>query len=102
LADWATTESARIIDEIVATGVEVIGDIDDLRPSLDSRPFVSPEGLPESEVLAAALDGLVDLAAQHARLRAELVVATRAAAAAARATEHAVAPGQDVGGRTPP
>lgn len=65
---WAEREAARVIADIEALGVEVIGDLDDLRPRPAKNTPIAPEELPAEELLAAALDGLAGLAAEHAEL----------------------------------
>ena len=65
---WAEREAARLIADIEAVGVEVVGDLDDLRPRPAKNPPIAPEGLPAEEILAAALDGLAGLTAEHAQL----------------------------------
>ncbi|MCZ3387281.1 MAG: hypothetical protein LH630_10040 [Actinomycetia bacterium] len=65
---WAEREAARVIGDIEALGVEVIGDLDDLRPRPAKNPSVAPEELPVEELLAAALDGLAGMTAEHAEL----------------------------------
>lgn len=79
---WAEREAQRIIEGIEATGVEVVGDLDDLRPRPPVREFVSPEDLPDGQLLGAALAGLAGMAVQQVELRALLEEATRAAAEA--------------------
>ncbi len=69
---WAERESARVIADIKALDVEVIGDLEDLRPLPAKNPPVAPEKLPTEDLLAAALDGLAGLAAEHADLMKKL------------------------------
>ncbi len=66
--DWAEHEASRLIDDIEAVGVEVIGDLDDLRPRPTSKAYVDPDQISDSALLDAALDGLAGMAAEHARL----------------------------------
>jgi hypothetical protein len=80
--DWAERQAERLIRGIEATGVEVVGDLDDLRPRPAAREFVSPEDLPAGDLLDAALAGLAGMAVQQVELRALLDEATRAAAEA--------------------
>ncbi len=65
---WADAEAARIITDIEAVGVEVIGDLDDLRPRPSSKQYVDPDKISSDELLGAALDGLAGLAIEHAKL----------------------------------
>lgn len=67
-ADWAEREAARLIADIEAVGVEVVGDLDDLRPRPGRKVAVAPEAVPDADLLEAALDGLAGLAAEHAEL----------------------------------
>ncbi len=80
---WAEARAEELIQELVELGVEVVGDLEDLRPRATTKPFVSPEGLPAEELLEAALAGLTGMAMQHVELRAQLDAATAEAAAAA-------------------
>jgi hypothetical protein len=66
--EWAERESDRVINDIGAVGVRVIGDLEDLRPRTSSADAVAPEELPAAELLAAALDGLAGMATEHAAL----------------------------------
>nr|MCU0296220.1 hypothetical protein [Candidatus Nanopelagicales bacterium] len=67
-AEWAVRESTRLIADIEAVGVRVVGDLDDLRPRPGRKPAVAPEEIPDADLLEAALDGLAGLAAEHAKL----------------------------------
>lgn len=69
---WAEREASRIIGDIEVLGVEVIGDLDDLRPRQGNNPPLAPELVPVDELLEAALDGLAGLAAEHADLMKKL------------------------------
>ncbi len=61
--DWLRDESDRVIEEIRASGVNVIGDIADLNPKLDqSHQHVWPEELPTEELLGIAVSALTGLA----------------------------------------
>ena len=56
---WVRTESQRIIEEIVAAGVQVIGDLDDLSPDLPaSDSEMWPEDLTDKELLGLAVAAL--------------------------------------------
>lgn len=69
---WAEREAARIIDDLKATRVRVVGDLDDLVPRPPRAAPVAPETLPPDELLDAAIDGLAGLAAEHATLQRKL------------------------------
>jgi hypothetical protein len=69
---WAERESARVIADIEALDVEVIGDLGDLKPRPPKSPPIAPEELPAEDLLAAALDGIAGLAAEHAELMKKL------------------------------
>jgi len=66
--EWADREASRLIADIEASGVEVIGDLDDLRPRTSSKRFVEPALISSDELLKCALDGLAGLALEHAKL----------------------------------
>jgi hypothetical protein len=66
--EWAEREATRVIGDIEAVGVEVIGDLSDLRPRPRRSAAVAPEEIPDADLLEAALDGLAGLAAEHAGL----------------------------------
>ncbi|MEO8329953.1 MAG: hypothetical protein ABI586_08115 [Candidatus Nanopelagicales bacterium] len=67
--DWAKQEATRIADEVQNVGARLIGDLGDLTPVVNATPPIAPEDLPAEELLAAAIDGLAGLAAEHAKLR---------------------------------
>jgi hypothetical protein len=59
---WVCDRAERMIAEIKALGVNVIGDVDDLRPPSQARPnTVNPEAASDGELLEAALAGLAEL-----------------------------------------
>lgn len=61
--DWVQEQSERVVAEIRASGVDVIGDLADLEPHLDpSSPFVWPEELADEEVLSVAVAALTAFA----------------------------------------
>ncbi|MGA8846688.1 MAG: hypothetical protein WB471_08775 [Nocardioides sp.] len=68
---WAEREAERMIDGVSATGVEVVGDLADLRPRPSSKPYVDPDLLPTEELLEAALAGLAGMTQRHAEARAQ-------------------------------
>ena len=93
---WAEQGAERMIAAIVATGIEVVGDLDDLRPRPSSSPYVDPDHLPADQLLAAALAGITGMTQRHVELRAQHKAAraedaARAAEAVARAAARAAA-----------
>jgi hypothetical protein len=70
--EWAAREAERLIADIDAVGVDVIGDLDDLRPRESSKEPVAPELLSPDLLLEAALDGLAGLAQEHAELQRKI------------------------------
>ncbi|MCZ3387764.1 MAG: hypothetical protein LH645_01285 [Actinomycetia bacterium] len=68
---WAEREASRLMQEIRAVGIEVVGDLEDLRPRVSKHEPVAPDKLPADELLEAAIDGLAGLAAEHAKLAAK-------------------------------
>ncbi|MFL6179992.1 MAG: hypothetical protein ACJ73J_05385 [Actinomycetes bacterium] len=81
-AEWASQSAQETVDLITSARVRVIGDLDDLRPSLSAAPAVNPEELPPGVLLEACIDGLAGLAVEHAKL------------------SHTGEPGRRAGGRT--
>ena len=71
-AEWADREAARLIADIEAVGVEVVGDLEDLKPRPGRKVAVAPQDVPDADLLEAALDGLAGIAAEHAALKAKL------------------------------
>ncbi len=69
---WAEREAERMIDAVAATGVEVVGDLDDLRSRPSSKPYVDPDRLDPDQLLEAALAGLAGMAQRHTEVRAQL------------------------------
>ena len=60
--EWICARSQQMIDELRASSVRVVGDVDDLRPTRDVRPeLIAPEAASEADLLQAALAGLVEL-----------------------------------------
>ena len=68
-AEWATGEAERIIGAVEAAGVQVIGDLADLRPQFDDLEGKHSEPVEESVTDAAvdAIRGLVELLAERRR-----------------------------------
>lgn len=56
---WVRDESARIIRELHAADVQIVGDVTDLEPTLTpGAPFVWPEDLSDTDLLAYAVAAL--------------------------------------------
>lgn len=70
--DWACGRARTMVDAIVATGVRVVGDLDDLVPvpSAEEGPL-DPTDATDSEMLEVAMDGLVGMGRMLANLRIE-------------------------------
>ncbi len=66
LHDWVRACSAREIDGISAAGVDVVGDLEELRPDLSGPVGAQPEDLDADALLDAALDALVIAVQQRA------------------------------------
>jgi hypothetical protein len=66
---WAEREAERVVADLRATGVQVIGDLEDLRPRPPRNAPVAPDQLPAEDLLEAAIDGLAGLAAEHAAVQ---------------------------------
>ncbi len=66
---WAEHESERLIEGISASGVEVVGDLADLRPRPSSKKYVDPETLAAEVLLEAALAGLAGMSQRHVEAR---------------------------------
>ena len=68
---WVREQSERVISEIGASGVRVIGSLDDLMPDLNKgAPFVWPEDIKDEDILefaVAALSGFAKEAAAAKR-----------------------------------
>ena len=63
---WAAAQADALIGVVAASGVEVIGELDDLRPS----PRADSDGSTPTttELLSASIDGLAELVVAHATL----------------------------------
>lgn len=70
VAEWATTLSEQWVDELAGRGYDVVGDLADLVPG-PPPPFIDPDHPDEAQVSAAGVEGIVALAEEVARLRAE-------------------------------
>lgn len=55
-ASWAQARSERVIETLVAQGYDIVGDVNDLRPS--AEPRVEPPAPTSAQLLDAALDAL--------------------------------------------
>jgi hypothetical protein len=76
---WARQRGERIAEELDASGVRVVGDLSDLVPGSDSAAPGEPDAEPsDSELLEAAVDGLVGLGAVLAEARIEHEALVRA------------------------
>ncbi|HEU4811034.1 MAG TPA: hypothetical protein VFT00_02720 [Nocardioides sp.] len=66
---WAEAETERWISWLEASNVQIIGDVDELRPQRPSedQQFVNPDKVPPKEQLGAALDALVAMTSEAAR-----------------------------------
>lgn len=66
---WATEESERWIEWIRGSGVDVVGDLDELRPAppIDDADWVDPDKVSAKEQLAAALEALSAMTREAAR-----------------------------------
>ncbi|HEX5018330.1 MAG TPA: hypothetical protein VFX15_12185 [Actinomycetes bacterium] len=70
--DWVRSESARVLDELEASGVNIVGDMADLEPRLTPRgSFVWPEDLPDAELLEFAVAALTAAGGRFAELKRE-------------------------------
>lgn len=91
---WADAEASRLISDIEAVGVQVIGDLNDLRPRPSSKQYVDPDQISSDALLEAALDGLAGLTLEHAKLVQQLKGPTEPSPSA---RPHPVAPGRRSG-----
>lgn len=66
--DWVEAESARWIEWLEQSGVDVIGDLEDLRPLPTRRvDYTNPDKVTSKAQLAAALDALTVMTQEAAR-----------------------------------
>lgn len=66
--EWAEAESARWIEWLEQSGVDVIGDLEDLRPLPTRRvDYTNPDKVTSKAQLAAALDALTVMTQEAAR-----------------------------------
>jgi hypothetical protein len=57
---WANEQAEAWIEWVKGSGIQVVGDVDDLRPVplADDEPYVNPDKVPARVVLGAAVDAL--------------------------------------------
>ena len=89
---WISDVADRHIELVAASGVDVVGDLDELRPAAP-RPGRGPGDLTDSELLEVALDALVRLGLDDKARQAEL--------AASLTTSTSTAKGSSAGGSSP-
>lgn len=57
--DWVSARAGRMIEQLSASAVRVVGDLDDLRPARETQPgLVDPASTSDADLLDAALVGL--------------------------------------------
>jgi hypothetical protein len=69
---WAKDKTERLLDKLRAQDVEVVGDLEELRPHftpLGDGVVTDPSAIPVEELLAAAGDGLMGMCAELAGKR---------------------------------
>ena len=66
---WASSLARSWVSDLALRGYDVIGELDDLIPASDPRPFVDPDTVEEEAVAEAALDALAVVTIEAARLR---------------------------------
>jgi hypothetical protein len=66
---WAVDLSERWIEVLAERGYHVVGSLDELRPDADGAPFTDPDHPDERAVSDAAVDSIVALLVEAARLR---------------------------------
>ncbi len=66
--EWAAEQAERWIEWVKASGIQVVGDLDDLRPlpAAADEPYVNPDKVPAKLVLAAAVDALAAMTKEAA------------------------------------
>ena len=65
---WAVERAESWIAELGERGYDVVGSLDDLRPDPDAPPFVDPDHPDEHDVADAAVESIVTLLGENARL----------------------------------
>jgi hypothetical protein len=66
---WAVDLSQTWLDLLAARGYDVVGDLDDLLPDPDPAPFTDPDTPDEAQVADAAVESIVALLRESARLQ---------------------------------
>jgi len=66
---WAVQLSEAWIEELGARGYDVVGTLEDLRPDLEAGEFSDPDAPDEAQVADAAVESVVTLLEEAARLR---------------------------------
>jgi hypothetical protein len=65
--DWAAEHADALITGLQKSGYDLVGDLDELRPSPASEPAVSPADQPAEQVLEAAVQSAAALVLNHYR-----------------------------------
>jgi len=65
---WAVERAESWIAELGERGYDIVGSLDDLRPDPDAPPFVDPDHPDEHDVADAAVESIVTLLGENARL----------------------------------
>ena len=66
---WAVDLSETWIEDLAAKGYDVAGSLDELRPDADAAEFSDPDAPDEGDVADAAMESIVTLLDEAARLR---------------------------------
>jgi hypothetical protein len=66
---WAVDLSETWIEDLAAKGYDVAGSLDELRPDADAAEFSDPDAPDEGDVADAAMESIVTLLEEAARLR---------------------------------
>jgi hypothetical protein len=66
---WAVDLSETWIEDLAAKGYDVAGSLEELRPDADAAEFSDPDAPDEGDVADAAMDSIVTLLDEAARLR---------------------------------
>jgi hypothetical protein len=82
--EWVTKRAEQVIGEIEASGVKVIGSLDDLRPLPIGHLYQPPEHLADDDLLAAAMDAIAGYAVEHGQRRTQVKSKKKAKARAER------------------
>ena len=67
--DWAVDLSETWIEDLTARGYDVAGSLDELRPDAEAAEFSDPDAPEEGDVADAAMESIVTLLEEAARLR---------------------------------